>query len=190
MEQQKPPIYIIAPGTVYPPDYGRRQPPAPVQPGGGPGGRRGHHVRRPQGHARLLLQADVRRGAQDALSAPHFFPFTEPSAEVDVSCGVCHGEGCRFCKGTGWLEILGCGMVDPNVLSTAASIPRSTPASPSALAWSASRRSEVQRPDLRMLMKATCASWAVLDRRPAGRRALASMALPLGLRPVAEGLHA
>ena len=47
---------------------------------------------------------------------PHFFPFTEPSCEVDVSCGVCHGEGCRFCKNTGWLEILGCGMVDPNVL--------------------------------------------------------------------------
>ena len=46
----------------------------------------------------------------------HYFPFTEPSAEVDVSCGVCHGEGCRMCKGTGWLEILGCGMVDPNVL--------------------------------------------------------------------------
>jgi phenylalanyl-tRNA synthetase alpha chain len=46
----------------------------------------------------------------------HYFPFTEPSAEVDVSCGICHGEGCRMCKGTGWLEILGCGMVDPNVL--------------------------------------------------------------------------
>lgn len=46
----------------------------------------------------------------------HYFPFTEPSAEVDVSCGVCHGEGCRMCKGTGWLELLGCGMVDPNVL--------------------------------------------------------------------------
>ena len=47
---------------------------------------------------------------------PHFFPFTEPSCEVDVSCGVCGGKGCRFCKNTGWLEILGCGMVDPNVL--------------------------------------------------------------------------
>ena len=47
----------------------------------------------------------------------HYFPFTEPSAEVDVSCGICHGEGCRMCKGTGWIEILGCGMVDPNVLS-------------------------------------------------------------------------
>ena len=45
---------------------------------------------------------------------PHHFPFTEPSAEVDVSCFKCGGKGCRFCKGSGWIEILGCGMVDPN----------------------------------------------------------------------------
>lgn len=48
---------------------------------------------------------------------PHHFPFTEPSAEVDVSCYKCGGKGCRFCKGEGWIEILGCGMVHPNVLS-------------------------------------------------------------------------
>ncbi len=47
---------------------------------------------------------------------PHHFPFTEPSAEVDVTCFKCHGKGCRFCKGSGWIEILGCGMVHPNVL--------------------------------------------------------------------------
>ena len=47
---------------------------------------------------------------------PHHFPFTEPSAEVDVSCFKCGGSGCRFCKGSGWIEILGCGMVHPNVL--------------------------------------------------------------------------
>ena len=47
---------------------------------------------------------------------PHHFPFTEPSAEVDVSCFVCGGEGCRLCKGEGWIEILGAGMVHPNVL--------------------------------------------------------------------------
>jgi phenylalanyl-tRNA synthetase alpha chain len=45
-----------------------------------------------------------------------YFPFTEPSAEVDVSCFLCGGKGCRVCKQTGWLEIMGCGMVDPNVL--------------------------------------------------------------------------
>lgn len=47
---------------------------------------------------------------------PSYFPFTEPSAEMDVSCNICHGEGCAFCKNTGWVEILGCGMVDPAVL--------------------------------------------------------------------------
>ena len=47
---------------------------------------------------------------------PHHFPFTEPSAEVDVSCFKCGGKGCRFCKGSGWIEILGCGMVHPHVL--------------------------------------------------------------------------
>ncbi|MFA5634401.1 MAG: phenylalanine--tRNA ligase subunit alpha [Anaerovoracaceae bacterium] len=47
---------------------------------------------------------------------PHFFPFTEPSAEMDVSCFKCGGKGCRVCKGSGWIEILGCGMVHPNVL--------------------------------------------------------------------------
>ena len=47
---------------------------------------------------------------------PSFFPFTEPSAEMDISCNLCGGKGCPFCKHTGWVEILGCGMVDPNVL--------------------------------------------------------------------------
>lgn len=47
---------------------------------------------------------------------PSFFPFTEPSAEVDMSCMACHGKGCRVCKGTGWIEVLGCGMVNPKVL--------------------------------------------------------------------------
>ncbi|MBF1376247.1 MAG: phenylalanine--tRNA ligase subunit alpha [Porphyromonas sp.] len=47
---------------------------------------------------------------------PSYFPFTEPSAEMDISCNICGGKGCNFCKHTGWVEILGCGMVDPNVL--------------------------------------------------------------------------
>lgn len=49
---------------------------------------------------------------------PSYFPFTEPSAEMDISCNICGGEGCSFCKQTGWVEILGCGMVDPNVLAS------------------------------------------------------------------------
>ena len=48
---------------------------------------------------------------------PSFFPFTEPSAEMDITCFICKGKGCRICKNTGWLEILGCGMVDPNVFN-------------------------------------------------------------------------
>jgi len=47
---------------------------------------------------------------------PSYFPFTEPSAEMDISCQLCNGAGCNVCKHTGWLEILGCGMIDPNVL--------------------------------------------------------------------------
>lgn len=49
---------------------------------------------------------------------PSYFPFTEPSAEMDISCTLCNGKGCKLCKNTGWLEIMGCGMVDPNVLES------------------------------------------------------------------------
>jgi len=55
---------------------------------------------------------------------PSYFPFTEPSAEVDVSCSICNAKGCNVCKYTGWLEILGCGMVDPNVLEAAGIDPK------------------------------------------------------------------
>ena len=70
---------------------------------------------------------------------PHFFPFTEPSCEVDVSCHVCGGKGCNFCKHSGWIEILGCGMVDPNVLINCGIDPEKYTASPLVLAPSASR---------------------------------------------------
>jgi phenylalanyl-tRNA synthetase alpha chain len=55
---------------------------------------------------------------------PSFFPFTEPSVEMDISCKICGGEGCRVCKGTGWIEILGAGMVHPNVLEMAGFDPK------------------------------------------------------------------
>ena len=115
MEDQELPIYVIAPGKVY-----RRDVADPS------------HL--PQFHQIEGLVVDEGitfadlKGTLDYLCKQifgperktrfraHYFPFTEPSAEVDVSCGICHGEGCRMCKGTGWLEILGCGMVDPNVL--------------------------------------------------------------------------
>ncbi|MDR1574306.1 MAG: phenylalanine--tRNA ligase subunit alpha [Clostridiales Family XIII bacterium] len=61
--------------------------------------------------AKQLFGTDVKTGFR-----PHFFPFTEPSAEMDMSCFKCGGKGCRVCKGSGWIEVLGCGMVHPNVL--------------------------------------------------------------------------
>ncbi|MBQ9288149.1 MAG: phenylalanine--tRNA ligase subunit alpha [Bacteroidaceae bacterium] len=65
----------------------------------------------------LLILAQELFGADTKIRLrPSFFPFTEPSAEMDISCFLCGGKGCSFCKGTGWVEILGCGMVDPNVL--------------------------------------------------------------------------
>ena len=65
----------------------------------------------------LLLFAQEMFGTDTKIRLrPSYFPFTEPSAEMDISCNICGGKGCPFCKGTGWVEILGCGMVDPNVL--------------------------------------------------------------------------
>jgi len=114
MESQKPPIYILAPGRVY-----RRDAPDPS------------HTPQFSQIEGLVVDKGITfadlKGTLDYLCKQifgpdrrtrfrtHFFPFTEPSAEVDVSCGICGGSGCRFCKGAGWLEILGCGMVDPNV---------------------------------------------------------------------------
>ena len=65
----------------------------------------------------LLLFAQEMFGSDTKIRLrPSYFPFTEPSAEMDISCNICGGKGCTFCKHTGWVEILGCGMVDPNVL--------------------------------------------------------------------------
>ena len=65
----------------------------------------------------LLLFAQEMFGSDTKIRLrPSYFPFTEPSAEMDISCNICGGKGCPFCKHTGWVEILGCGMIDPNVL--------------------------------------------------------------------------
>lgn len=67
----------------------------------------------------LLYFAKEMFGADTKIRLrPSYFPFTEPSAEMDISCNICGGKGCPFCKNTGWVEILGCGMVDPNVLES------------------------------------------------------------------------
>jgi phenylalanyl-tRNA synthetase alpha chain len=114
METQKPPIYVLAPGKVY-----RRDVADPS------------HLPQFTQIEGLVVDENITFGdlkgtlehfvhemfgpERRVRLRPHFFPFTEPSAEVDVSCGICGGDGCRSCGGEGWLEILGCGMVDPNV---------------------------------------------------------------------------
>ena len=115
METREPPLRVICPGRVYRCDSDLTHSPMFHQVEG------------------LLIDEDVSFGQlkgiiqdflhaffeQDALAVrfrPSYFPFTEPSAEVDIQCVKCAGEGCRICSGTGWLEVMGCGMVHPRVL--------------------------------------------------------------------------
>jgi phenylalanyl-tRNA synthetase alpha chain len=91
---------------------------------------------------------------------PSFFPFTEPSAEVDIECVFCSGAGCRVCKQTGWLEIAGSGVVHPNVLRNVASTRSATPASPSAWASSASPCSSGASRTSGCSTRTTCVSWS------------------------------
>lgn len=115
MEKKKPPIRIIAPGRVYRSDaVDATHSPLFHQ-------IEGLVVAEGITFADLkgTLETFVKRlYGEDSVVRfrPHHFPFTEPSAEVDVQCFNCHGEGCRLCKGEGWIEILGCGMVHPKVL--------------------------------------------------------------------------
>lgn len=116
MERQQPPIRVICPGRVY-----RNEAISA----------RAHcffhqveglyvdeHVSFTDLKQVLLLFAKEMFGPDTRIRLrPSYFPFTEPSAEMDISCHICGGEGCAFCKHTGWVEILGCGMVDPNVLA-------------------------------------------------------------------------
>ena len=115
MEKQEPPIRIICPGRVY-----RNEAIS----------YRAHcffHQVEALYVDKNVSFADLKQAllffAKEMFSAdtkirlrPSYFPFTEPSAEMDISCNICGGKGCPFCKGTGWVEILGCGMDDPNVL--------------------------------------------------------------------------
>ena len=113
MEKQRPPVHIIVPGKAY-----RRDSDATHTP-------MFHQVEGLVVDEGITL-ADLKGTLETFVRAmfgadrkvrlrPHFFPFTEPSVEVDVSCIMCDGAGCRLCKKSGWLEILGSGMVDPNV---------------------------------------------------------------------------
>ena len=115
MEDQPLPIYIIAPGKVYRRDVADPSHLPQFTQVEGLVVDEGITFGDLKGTLDYFCKAMFGEERKTRFRA-HYFPFTEPSAEVDVSCGICHGEGCRMCKGTGWLEILGCGMVDPNVL--------------------------------------------------------------------------
>ena len=115
MEKQKPPLHIIAPGRVYRSDAVDATH-SPVF----------HQIEGlvvdkniTFGDLKGTLETFAKRFYGEDTKVrfrPHHFPFTEPSAEMDTMCFKCHGEGCRLCKGEGYIEILGCGMVHPNVL--------------------------------------------------------------------------
>ena len=115
MEQQKPPIRIIAPGRVYRSDEVDATH-SPLF----------HQIEGllvdkgvTMGDLKGTLEVFAKRLYGDEVQVrfrPHHFNFTEPSAEMDIMCFGCGGKGCRMCKGEGWIEILGCGMVHPNVL--------------------------------------------------------------------------
>lgn len=113
MEKQKPPFRMIAPGKVYRADYDVSHTPMFSQLEGLMVGENISFA-----HLKGVLTEFVKEvfGDREVRFRPHFFPFTEPSAEMDVQCVNCGGKGCRTCKYSGWLEILGCGMVHPNVL--------------------------------------------------------------------------
>lgn len=115
MEKQKPPIRIIAPGRVYRSDAIDATHSPLFHQIEGLVVDKGITMADLKGTLEIFVK---RLYGEDAVVRfrPHHFPFTEPSAEVDVMCFNCHGEGCRLCKGEGWIEILGCGMVHPKVL--------------------------------------------------------------------------
>jgi phenylalanyl-tRNA synthetase alpha chain len=152
MEENKTPIYMICPGTVFRPDT----PDA-------------NHLPQFTQVEGLVVDEGITfgdlKGTLDYFTReifgkdratryrPHFFPFTEPSCEVDVSCGVCHGKGCRFCKNTGWLEILGCGMVDPNVFKYVGIDPEKYTGFAFGIGVERVAALRYDLPDLRMLME-------------------------------------
>ena len=115
MEEKKPPIKIICPGAVYRSDS--------VDATHSPVFHQIEGLVVDKNVSMTDLKGTLEMFAKKCLGEntkirfrPHHFPFTEPSAEADVSCFVCGGKGCRVCKGEGWIELLGCGMVHPNVL--------------------------------------------------------------------------
>jgi phenylalanyl-tRNA synthetase alpha chain len=117
MRAMQPPLAVIAPGRVYRNDSDMTHTPMFHQVEGMVVGEAISFA-----NLKAMLHTFVERFFEQPLGMrlrPSYFPFTEPSAEVDIECVFCHGAGCRVCKHTGWLEILGCGMIHPSVLAAA-----------------------------------------------------------------------
>jgi phenylalanyl-tRNA synthetase alpha chain len=117
MRAMQPPLAVIAPGRVYRNDSDMTHTPMFHQVEGMAVGEAISFA-----NLKAMLHTFVEHFFEQPLGMrlrPSYFPFTEPSAEVDIECVFCHGTGCRVCKNTGWLEILGCGMIHPNVLAAA-----------------------------------------------------------------------
>src|ERR1700688_2220802 len=117
MRSQRPPLAVIAPGRVYRVDSDMTHTPMFHQVEGMVVGENVSFA-----NLKAMLHSFVERFFERPLGMrlrPSYFPFTEPSAEADIECVFCSGQGCRVCKQTGWLEILGCGMIHPNVLAAA-----------------------------------------------------------------------
>ena len=117
MRAQRPPLALIAPGRVYRVDSDMTHSPMFHQVEGMVVGESISFA-----NLKAMLHTFVERFFERPLAMrlrPSYFPFTEPSAEADIECVFCQGKGCRVCKQTGWLEILGCGMIHPNVLAAA-----------------------------------------------------------------------
>jgi phenylalanyl-tRNA synthetase alpha chain len=114
MMNTQPPIRMIAPGAVFRRDYDLTHTPMFHQVEGLLVDKEGEVS---FANLKYILEDFLKYmfGDVDIRFRPSFFPFTEPSAEVDISCIFCEGKGCRVCSKTGWLEVLGCGIVDPNV---------------------------------------------------------------------------
>lgn len=149
MEQFKPPIRVIIPGRVYRRDSDLRHSPMFHQVEG---------LVVDEGvsfaHLKATLEAFVRRLFDPSLKVrlrPSFFPFTEPSAEVDITCVLCRGEGCGVCSGSGWVEILGAGMVDPRVFRAVGIDPQRFTGFAFGLGLDRVAMLKYQIPDLRLL---------------------------------------
>jgi phenylalanyl-tRNA synthetase alpha chain len=115
MEKQKPPLRILAPGKVYRPDAVDATHSFIFHQIEGFAVDEGIKFSDLKGTLDVFVKGVFGKTTRTRFS-PHFFPFTEPSAEVEISCILCRQKGCKICKGTGWLEILGCGMINPAVL--------------------------------------------------------------------------